>query len=223
MGSTLSYPVFSPIYFGYPYTVNPTWKNLASKSEDGKLQVRLQYTRPMRTIQIQGDGLSSDEMNTITQFWYARKGSGSRFYFEDISPQDTTMPTPTPSSFVNKAILGTGDNSKTYFEFLADYSDGSTTLALPVYFVKSGSVSVYLNSGSGDVLQSSGYTQSIETTSSSDIAGITFNSAIANGTIVKASFNELLQVHFKNDTFESTYNGFNTWSYKLEMEELGAW
>jgi len=213
MATILSLPIWSPVYFGYPYTVTPQWKTLSSRTESGKVQLRVQWAKPIRSISISGSGLSGGEIYQIESFYNSRNGSGLPFYWEDVRPVDDGG---TKASRVTDEVLGTGDNSETNFSYQRTYVHNSSVFAVDTNYIKPSTTTVYLD----DVVQSSGYTNHIEKSSASDDARILFTSPPGNNVVVKVDYTELIKVHFITDTLDINNVGFGIYEYSIQMEEI---
>lgn len=212
MATILSLPIFTPQYFGFPYIITPEFKTLTTQSEAGRKRFSSVWTRPKRTIQLSGDGLTGAEIDIIEEFFMVAMGMGNGFYFEDVRLATNGL---TKSKVVGEQ-LGVANGSNDTFNYQRTYTFGSDTSTFDVNYVKSSSTTVYDN---GSVVSSSDYTNHIEKDSTND-AKILFNSPPTATHVITVDYTELIKCHFASDSLEIEYDAPNVYKWSMTLEEV---
>lgn len=136
-----------------------------------------------------GYGISGiDDLHTIRDFWYVRRGRANGFRFKDwLDFEILTVQT-----------IAIADGIKTQFQAIKTYSSGSFTYDRPLYKLVAGKTVVYLDA----VIQVSGFTINDNT------GVITFTSAPGNTVLVRITTEFDVPVRFSDDKFNAVIETF---------------
>lgn len=143
-----------------------------------------QTPRRRWTISYGIQNLNADDevISDVINFFHARQGRLHGFRFKDWSDYKIEGP----------QLIGTGDGAETDFQIVKKYTSGAVTFSRTITRVVSGSLSVYVN----DVLQSSGYTETLGL--------ITFSSPPTNTHTIKVACEFDVPVRFDTDNLSIT-------------------
>ncbi len=119
-----------------------------------------------------------EDLDTVIQFFYARRGRANGFRFKDWS--DFELP---------KQLIGIGDATNTAFQVFKRYTSGGVDFDRTLTKLVTGTLQLYLN----NVLQSTGYTVDYDT------GLITFASAPGNTVQVSVACEFDVPVRFDTD------------------------
>lgn len=149
--------------------------------------------------------MSPSEQDKVERLFITHQGfSGSannvRFHFQD--PDDKT---------VNDVQFGTGDGVTTKFQLKNDYSFGSQTETFPQGHVEEGTLSV-TNDGSAVSDSDIGVDY--------DAGTVEFDTAPADGNVLKATFDYFKLVQFANSQINAELNTPTRRSQSVELVEV---
>lgn len=142
-----------------------------------------------------------DDMHEVLEFFEARLGRLYGFRWKDWADYKSCAPRQTPAR--NDQTLGTGNGTNTAFQLVKAYTSGPTTWTRTINKPVNGTVLVEVN---GSLVSGANYSVNYET------GVITFNSAPANGHVVKAGFEFDVPVRFANDHIDVSVEQFNAGS-----------
>ena len=155
-------------------TVSPIFKTVVVDLGSGDEERKIRQQFPKFDVILEYLKMSDADMETLWQFYIARKGAGSSFYVYDqfVSIEHTSI------------YLGTGDSATTLYDL-----PGRTTSGLTIYF--------------NGVFQGSGWNK-LTGGGDSDSDRIQFDSAPSAGVIISADFTGYLRVkcRFMNDNMD---------------------
>lgn len=135
---------------------------------------------------------TASQLADLIAFFRARKGRAHGFRFKDWTDYQGAA-----------ELIGTGNNSKTEFQLVRNYTSGSTTEARTITKPVSGSISIYKDG----VLQTSGVSVSATT------GIVTFTSAPANSVVITATFEFDVPVRFDTDRLSASLDSYGSHSW----------
>jgi uncharacterized protein (TIGR02217 family) len=142
-----------------------------------------------------------DDMHEVLEFFEARLGRLYGFRWKDWADYKSCAPQQTVAR--NDQTLGTGDGTNITFQLVKAYTSGPTSWTRTINKPVNGTVLVEVN---GSLVSGANYSVNYET------GVITFNSAPANGHVVKAGFEFDVPVRFANDHIDISVEQFNAGS-----------
>ena len=140
---------------------------------------------------------SRTQIRTVIDFFSGRQGAANSFRFRDWMDYATTADGAVLSfggvtyqgagggtaNITNADVqIGTGDGTTTTFQLVKKYTSGSQVLTRNITKPVSGSLLISFDTGAGPVNQSSGFSVNTST------GVVTFTTAPANGTLIRAGF-----------------------------------
>jgi len=168
------------------------WNTLIFQSDSGKEKRRAKWSKPIRSLHSWLKYENESAVDTIWDFFKARKGRYDTFWIKFKSKKN--------SKSENEAV-GTGDGSQTVFNL--DY-----------FPIDTASVKVYFNG----VEQTTGWTASNDLTN--EVAKITFTTAPGIGVVITATYEYYIQVRFKDDNLSREMIQYLLYDMTLDFEEV---
>lgn len=101
----------------YPVIIEPEWKTNISTFDSGKEQRRQKWDFPKYNVELRYDVLSSADIQSLWDFYMARKGAYEAFYFYDLE-----------SVAHNAQYVGIGDGATATFDI-----PGKSTSSQTIY------------------------------------------------------------------------------------------
>jgi hypothetical protein len=115
----------STVIPSYPYELLPVWKTIVSAFDSGKEQRRQKQTYAKYDVKLKFENLTNSQMQTLWNFYIARRGSYEAFHFYTPDTADW-----------DGLYIGVGDATKVIFDIpgkntstLSVYIDGAATSA----------------------------------------------------------------------------------------------
>lgn len=165
-----------PITPHFTYVDELEFRTLTTEFESGKTQTRALWSVPRRRFKLQFRNETLANMDSLWDFYVARKGSYEMFWFEN---QNNYVG---GSYMVTDEAIGTGDGSTT--EFALDYYPAITTASTYTFKVAGTPVSA-----------------TIANDNVNEVANVTFASPPGGSTALTGSYSYYYKVRFANDRF----------------------
>ena len=196
--SNLIFPTFRGLT--YPIGKTPHWNTITQESISGIKKFLQCYTYPYYTFTLSfsylsDDDIRQDDVHKLLSFYNSLGGAGQDFLFADPLFEDNRCV---------KQEFGVGDGSKKQWRLIHQFGD-------------------YVEPVFGMAMKPHIYINSVETTAFSwDNNGlITFNSAPANGAVLRWTGRWFYRCHFQNDEAEFQQIFYGGWSLEeLVMESI---
>ena len=183
----------------YPLTVTPRFKTITSGMDSGSDERTAKWLYPKYDVAVRYESLSATEVQTLWDFYLARKGGYEAFYVYDLSLLATVTKTHTTQ------YMGTGDATTTTFD-VPGRSTSSHDVFVDAVEIADADYTVLTGGGS----------------SSAD--RIQFDTAPAAGEILTVSFAGYLRMRvcFAQDQMDFNLFMINLFSTGVEMRGLAA-
>jgi len=173
----------------YPFEIISEYKTLISTFESGQELAHQQWRFPKRSVNLKYDVLTASEIQTLWNFYVARRGALVPFWFFDEYSKDASG---NPMAHTDE-FVGRGDGATTVFDL-----PGKTTSARTMYLDGTSEAGVTYQSGTGD----GGADQ------------VTFNSAPADGKLITVDFTGYLRLKMRFAEDKLSKENFSVRLYK---------
>lgn len=166
------------------------FSTLIFQADSGREKRRSKWSKPIRTLDCWLENENEEAVNSIWEFFKARKGKYDTFWVKF------------PTSFkVSAETVGIGNDSQTVFNL--DY-----------FPVDISSVKVYLNG----ILQVLGYTVTNDLTN--EVTKITFSVAPGIGVAITADYEYYIQVRFDDDKLSRELVQYKLYNTTIKLKEV---
>jgi hypothetical protein len=178
----------------YPYELTTVWKTIISSFDSGTERRRQKQTYPKFNVSLTYETLTKEDIQTLWNFYIARKGAYEAFYF--FTPDSADW---------NGLYIGTGDASTVTFDI-----PGTLNGTITIY-----NNGVEVDSGDYTLLVGGGVEGSDR---------VTFDTAPGLNEIITCDFTGYMRIRCRFEEDEMTRSGFTGALYKtgLKMKGLTA-
>jgi len=185
------------------------WNTGIIELDSGTEERVARWSNPKRSYDVSYAVKTRTVLRAVLDFFNARQGAANSFRFRDwmdyASTADggvisfggvTYQAAAAGAANITNADqqIGTGNGTTTTFQLVKKYTSGSQTYTRNITKPVSGSLLISFDTGAGPVNQSSGF--SVDTSTGI----VTFTTAPANGTLIRAGFVFDVEARFSDDT-----------------------
>lgn len=191
-----------PVNPSFVVPVKMTHKVLVSEFDSGQEQRKLKWNNPKRSWRLRTEAMTAAELESLRDFWLARKGPFDVFSF---------LPPFNLDRLIKNVPCGTGNGSTTVF-----YIQNSQT---PPFYYRLFTGTGHRNKVYKDsVEQVSGFTLANDDTNKRST--ITFTVAPANAVVITADVDRYMICRFATEEFSVQLEHFNIGSGEYELVEV---
>lgn len=201
---------------GYPCVSTPVWGNVISRVASGAENVRQVWQHPLHQYSLPVAARRQEILEGLKNVWMVTAGNARTFPFRDpldFASAALENPNQVPVITFIDQFLGTGDGFETDFQITKLYTFGPESYARLISLPILSTVVVAVD---GVLVPSSDYTVSRPG------GVITFDTAVANGSLVTAGFLFDVEVRFSdNDTYAGVMRAFSVSGFEnLNLMEV---
>jgi len=202
-----------PVGISYGATGGPEFNTTVITTGGGFEQRNQNWEKARANYEVAHGLKDQADLDELLEFFYARRGRGRGFRFKDFVDFNAV----TQTARRQGDGVEVGDGIETEFQCQKKYTSGTETYIRDLLKLVSGTVSVFLDTGGGPVLQAdpADYTIDLNT------GLITFSVAPATGDIVTFTSEFDVPVRFDVDAMKTSIRFFNTFDWnQIPVVEL---